>query len=232
MTTQAKGKIFLSDERGCTQTEWFRSYNTFNFGKYRHEHKQAFGNLYVLNDDTLAGGHSIKLTVEESTLILLLPIIGAIVYEDNNGNTGIVNSGEMQMLYMDANSTVNLSNPYENGLVNFLQLWIKHPFTPGNTNRLLHFDLKDRNKLISVTGKTKAQQHPAVAIGKFIGRHEAAYKTSNQNSVFVFVIQGVFEVQGRLLHARDGLALWNEPNEIELEALSNDAIVMVTGLAY
>jgi len=33
---------------------------------------------------------------------------------------------------------------------------------------------------------------------------------SEQNSLFVFIIQGVFEVQGRLLHARDGLGLWNK----------------------
>lgn len=53
---------------------------------------------------------------------------------------------------------------------------------------------------------------------------------SEQNSLFVFIIQGVFEVQGRLLHARDGLGLWNEANEIELEALSNDAIILLIEL--
>lgn len=54
---------------------------------------------------------------------------------------------------------------------------------------------------------------------------------SKRNSLFVFVIQGVFEVQGRLLHARDGLGLWDEENEVELEALSNDAIVLLTELS-
>jgi len=51
--------------------------------------------------------------------------------------------------------------------------------------------------------------------------------------VFAFVIQGAFviqeafEVQGRLLHARDGLGLWDDTNLIKLEALSNDAIVLL-----
>jgi redox-sensitive bicupin YhaK (pirin superfamily) len=42
----------------------------------------------------------------------------------------------------------------------------------------------------------------------------------------VYVIEGAFEVQYRLLHARDGLALW-EAERVEWEALSNDAILLV-----
>ena len=63
MIPQSKGKIFLSEERGYQELDWFRSYNTFNFGKYLHEHKTAIGPLYVLNDDTLAGGRSFSLVV-------------------------------------------------------------------------------------------------------------------------------------------------------------------------
>ncbi len=42
--------------------------------------------------------------------------------------------------------------------------------------------------------------------------------------------QGAFEVQGRLLHARNGLGLWDDTNLLELEALSNDAIVLLVEL--
>jgi hypothetical protein len=43
----------------------------------------------------------------------------------------------------------------------------------------------------------------------------------------MFNIQGMFEVQGRLLQTGDGLGLWNEPGDVELEALSNEAIVLL-----
>jgi len=42
----------------------------------------------------------------------------------------------------------------------------------------------------------------------------------------IFVLEGAFEAEGRLLHSRDGLALW-DTNEIEIEALSNDAIILL-----
>lgn len=43
------------------------------------------------------------------------------------------------------------------------------------------------------------------------------------------MLEGAFEVQGTLLHARDGLALW-ETDEVEMEALSNDAIILLVEL--
>ena len=46
------------------------------------------------------------------------------------------------------------------------------------------------------------------------------------NGFFAFVIEGAFELEGRLLHARDGLALWNL-EKIEWEALSGGAILLV-----
>ena len=42
----------------------------------------------------------------------------------------------------------------------------------------------------------------------------------------VFVIHGAFEVENRLLESRDGLAIWNT-DRIELEALSNEAILLL-----
>jgi len=44
--------------------------------------------------------------------------------------------------------------------------------------------------------------------------------------VYVFVIEGAFEVQNRLLHARDGLSL-SSATEVEFEALSNDAMLLI-----
>ena len=43
--------------------------------------------------------------------------------------------------------------------------------------------------------------------------------------VFVFVIDGAFEVSNRLLQARDGLAI-TKASQVEFESLSNEAIIM------
>lgn len=47
---------------------------------------------------------------------------------------------------------------------------------------------------------------------------------------FALVLAGAFEVAGRLLHAHDGLALWDTA-AVALEALGNDAVLLVLELA-
>lgn len=231
MVIQTKGKIFLAEERGHNELDWFRSYNTFNFGQYYNEHKSPFGSLYVLNEDTLAGHQSLGMTVEEDSDILLIPVVGAIDFKDTMGNKGMVQAGEIQVLDMPKGASVEITNPYETSLVKYLQVWIRR--NPGKTvmaaPRVLSFNLEDnRNRLINLfAGPGEGPATYAGAIGKFAGREEAVYTIGNTgHGLFAFVIEGVFEVQHRLLHPGDGLGVW-DLQEVELEALSNDAIVLL-----
>lgn len=226
MIPQSKGKIFLAEERGVTQLDWFRSHCTFNFGNYRQEHKTAFGSLYVLNDDVLAPKRFIQLTVEEPTHLVLIPVIGAVKYKDSTGNESLIVAGLVQVFHVAGNVSVQLENPYEGETVSFLQLWIKagEEGLPTFSSPLYPVNLDgDKNKLPAIVGCEKF----SVALGKFDGRAEGTYTVTRPgHGLFAFVISGVFEVQYRLLHARDGLALW-ELDEITFEALSNEAILLV-----
>lgn len=231
MLPQSKGKIFLSDERGLTELESFRSYNTFNFGNYCHPHKGPFGALYVLNEDTLAGGSNISLRIEEHSEITVLPIVGTIVYHDSLGNTGAISAGGSVVLDAPAGLILTIENPYGEELVKFVQWWVRVPAkTSLATPRNQSFDLSvTGNELIGLYTEEKGVSgfcHRA-AIGRLAGREEAVYKAANpHNGLFAFVIQGEMEVQYRLLQAGDGLALWHLP-EMEMEALSREAIILV-----
>ena len=162
----------------------------------------------------------------------------------------MLEAGQCRLQRVLAGTTIELGNPYEEELVNFLHLWFKHssppwsespwfvsPRTIPNPPQQVAFDLNNhKDKLIELpTG----QESPAPVnrlfgkqfIGKFTGRTEITHTiTPPYNGLFVFVIEGAFEVQYRLLHARDGLALW-DLQEVEFEALSNDAIILVTEIA-
>lgn len=224
MIPQSKGKMYLSDERGYNEMPWFRTYNTFNFGRYFSEHKQPFGALYVLNEDVLAGGKGFRMEIESPADIILLPIVGAITFSTDQGHCGLLEAGQVQVLHLTPNTAFEVRNPYENDLVKFLQLWIH---TPTGQSTLTTFDLSHKDLLHSLIHNDTY----TLSVGKFNGRAEASYPLKDKNKgVFVFNIEGAFEVQYRLLHNGDRLGLW-EVAEVEMEALSNDAIILLLEVA-
>ncbi|MFT3826740.1 MAG: hypothetical protein QM731_22650 [Chitinophagaceae bacterium] len=229
MIQQNKGKIYLGEERGHDELDWFRSLHTFNFGQYNNEHKTPVGPLYILNEDTLAGKRSLTILAEEDSEMLLIPVVGAVTWQTSNGHSGEVEAGESVQLAIPLGTTINISNPYEEELVNFLQLWFHHPAIDKNiAPEHLFFDINaNKNKLVQLP-----QLHTTSVVNHFIGcfdgRSEITHQLSKpHNALFVFVIQGAFEVQYRLLHPKDGLALW-DLEAAELEALSNDAIILLS----
>jgi redox-sensitive bicupin YhaK (pirin superfamily) len=235
MTLQAKAKIFLADQRGLDGTDGAGSRYTFNFGKYFNEHKESFGDIYAVNDEVLDAGRSLHIAIEQYSYIILLPVMGAIGYKDNAGNDNLVAAGQIDILSIAAGEKIEITNPFDEGLVNFLLVGIKTDIlraTRGsslstyNVNKCLNGLLK-----ISPANLGASTLPFIVSIGKFEGRGETVYYTKHNNpGLFLFVIEGAFEVHGRLLHARDGLALW-DTNTVEIEALSNDAIILLIELS-
>lgn len=216
-----QAKLFLAEERGVTETEWFRSYSTFNFGNYYNEHKTAAEKLYVCNDDTLAGGKSLSLSVDEDTLVFIIPVVGAVSYKRNGRAAKLINSGEVFNALLCKGDVFEISNPYEHELVNFLQLWIKSGGSVTAQEQPVAFNIHAaKNKMVAIPLALP------VSIAQMDGRNELIYTPAGKdNCVFSFVIQGAFEVEGILLHPKDAAAFWNY-EQVEMEALSNNAIIL------
>lgn len=225
MTTNAK--IFLAEERGLHESDWFRTYHSFNFGTYHSEHKQPFENLYLLNDDTLAANKTLHMNVAETSLIILLPVVGTLSCTGCNGNNLFIEPGSVYCDIITGEGSFTITNPHEEALINFLQLWIKLPDSSSalSTGKYM-FDIDAcKNRLSPVEGL-----QPVLHIGKFDGRTKATYNMQHTNAaLFAFVIEGAFELEEILLHARDGLALQGH-HQLEMEALSNGAIILLIEL--
>lgn len=226
---ELQAKIFLAEDRGLSQLDWFRSYSTFNFGNYQNENKKPFGTLQVCNENTLAAGRGMKMTVEENTEVIILPLVGTLLFKNNLGDEAHVSPGQVQLFSATAGMDYELMNPFKKEeLVNFLQLWLyKNDGVFKPFSQQFNFDLDKTNRLISIIDPAQLHQPSFCFIGKYDGRKKDEYTLQNKkNGIYVFVIEGAFEVQDRLLHAKDSLAIWNT-GEIDFEALSNNAILLL-----
>ncbi len=246
MDTQPDAHIYLADQRGCSENEFFRSYHTFNFGRYVEESRKPFGALHLLNDDTLRAGASLSMQVEQPTQVLLIPVVGGLEYKidlkiESSGDelqTGdFLEPGQAGILSLAAGMSYTVSNPYETETIGFVQVWLateSTTFVPGF--RQTDFDLTHKNALLPLTRSGEITDHRVINgfIGRYDGRWEGVYpvkklaNNASPNEVFVFVLKGVFDVADRLLHEKDGLALrYKHDDALAFEALSNEAILVL-----
>ncbi|MFD2285698.1 hypothetical protein GJU39_08695 [Pedobacter petrophilus] len=223
------GKIYLADQRGLTETSIIRRYSTFNFDQYYSEHKEPFGDLFICNDEYVAAGKMAFFLSKEDSYQIFMPVTGGIdVVQGNKEFT--IEAGQIQVLNLGKGEVLEISNPYPTDTVNYIQLGIKTDlFLLKASEMLFHFDFeKNQHQLIDIISHPKLPFR--LTAGLFAGREEVIYQLKNsRHKFYTFVIDGAFEVEGRLLHARDGLALW-ELGQIELEALSNNAIIITLEL--
>ncbi|MES2488085.1 MAG: pirin [Bacteroidota bacterium] len=216
MTGKSQARIYKSHQRGPTENENQRTLSTFNFEGYQNETRDTFGTLCVLNDETLAPKFELKRQVPQGMLTIIIPLVGGVEYSTDNGLFEAL-TGEAAFI---SGGSLSLKNPYESELINFLYLQFKSNTTAPPTSVI---NLDERNILHAFMANTGIHG----AMGIFTGREEALYRLKNpENGLFVFIINGAFEVKGRLLEERDGLALWDTP-EADMEALSENAIILI-----
>jgi len=219
------GQIYLADQRGLIENASVQKHCTFNFERYQNEHREPSSALFLFNDEFIAGGKLNFFLAKENSIQIFLPITGGLDILAKEEEYA-VETGQIQVFMVEKGEVLEISNPYPKDTVNYLQIGFKTEAFFFKQKEPFNFNFDEKpNTLIDVVASYKLPFF--LSTGRFSGRTEINYSVKdNTNRIFAFVIDGAFEIEGRLLHARDGLALW-ECNEIELEALSNNAIVVV-----
>ncbi|MFC3561889.1 pirin family protein [Pedobacter jamesrossensis] len=221
-------KIYLASQRGLTETSILRRYSTFNFEKYFDEQKQPFESLFLCNDELIANGKLTFFLCKENSTQIFIPIAGGIDIVAKTKEFS-VDTGRVLILQLERGEVLEISNPYKDDTINYIQIGIKNDDYFFSKNTLIDFDFeKNPNQLIEIINDGKLPFK--LSVGIFAERNEAVYKMENSaNSFYTFIIDGTFEIEGRLMHARDGLALL-QTESVELKALSNNAIVVALEL--
>jgi len=230
-----RAQIYKSDQRGREESEMFRRLSTFNFGEYEEMSRNPFGSLLVLNDETLGAGNNIFRHIEQDTEIVLLPLVGGLLYKDSLGNEDIIATEEIRLVAAQKGSHYQLINPYENDLINYLQIWLRPAITDFTSqSEQKSFDFTIKNVLIPIFFPIDSSESTIIStansygfIGIYEGRKEGNYTLKNpKNGLFAFVINGAFEFENRLLESRDGLSIC-KIETAAFEALSENAILLL-----
>ena len=230
-----KKAFHAANTRGNANHGWLNANHSFSFANYHNPERMNFGALRVLNDDTIAAGMGFGTHPHENMEIITIPLEGDLEHKDSMGNIGVINEGEIQV--MSAGTGVHHSEYNKNAdqAVKVLQLWVfpkKQNVTPRYDQMSVR-DLKKPNDFYQVLSPNSedagmwVHQDTWFHLGEFDVEKSLDYTLKKPgNGVYVFVIEGSFNVEGENLKKRDAIGIW-DTETITSTAQSESKVLLV-----
>ena len=213
MHHQSLAKIYLADQYITDQSDSTRSIDIFN----GHAHPSNI--ISLIKDETIAPGRCMEYHLTAGAI--LLPLVGSLLVDPNGEETELV-CGEL--ILINQADYIKVVNNYDDALINYVIVIFRQSFNPAFFVSKFSFCLdRNKNEMQEVVN-----HHPVkMAIGKFEMRRDTTWLTGGSDKCsFCWVLQGSFEIEGRLLHARDALAVWNT-SMLEIESLGKESILLM-----
>jgi quercetin 2,3-dioxygenase len=219
---------------GAADHGWLDAHHHFSFADYHDPARMAWGSLRVWNDDTIAPGTGFPPHPHANMEIITYVREGAITHQDNLGNKGRTEAGDVQV--MSAGTGIRHSEyNHEPGTTRIFQIWIipdergqapswgAKPFPKGD--RSGHFVALASG----LPGDDEALPIRAAArvLGASLKAGETAeYRIDRSRRAYLVPAIGTVDVDGVRLEARDGAAI-TDVEMIRVTAIDNAELVLV-----
>ena len=209
-----------SQERGFADHGWLKSYHSFSFAGYYDPAHMGWGNLRVINEDTIAPGTGFGTHGHRDMEIISYVLEGALGHKDSMGNVETITPGEVQRMSAGTGVTHSEFNYDSAGTTHFLQIWILPERTgiePGYEQKRFD-DSEKRGRLRLVVspdgadGSVTIHQDARMYAGLFDGDGSAELAIAPGRLAYVHLVRGTATVNGRDLGAGDALLYRDEPD--------------------
>ncbi len=230
-----KSIIYKAADRGMADHGWLKPAHYFSFGGYHNPEKVHFGLLRVLNDDFIAGGGAFPKHPHDNMEIVTIPFTGALKHKDSTGGEGIIKAGDVQIMSAGSGIQHSEANASATESVTLFQVWVfpkERNITPRYDQRT--FDEKDRNdKWQIVVSPVKGDdalwinQDARFSLTNLEAGKEINYNNAFKgNGVFLVVINGAAEVDGKKLSTRDAIGI-SDVDSFTIKANEDAALLAI-----
>ncbi len=227
--------IHKSNTRGHANHGWLDTYHTFSFANYHNPERMNFGVLRVLNDDTVMAGQGFGTHPHDNMEIISIPLEGDLEHKDSMGNVKVIKQGDVQVMSAGSGITHSEYNKNSDKDVKFLQIWLfpKEQNVQPRYDQISISDLAQENKFYQILSPHKddpgvwIHQDAWFSLGNFEKGAADVYRLNKKgNGIYLFVLEGDFEVEGQSLGRRDGMGIWDQES-VNLEAKSENSRVLL-----
>lgn len=227
-------KVIKSEKRQHRDMGWLSTYWHFSFADYYDPANINWGALRVFNDDVVRPGQGFGSHPHHDMEIVTYVLKGALEHRDDQGNTGVVHPGEVQVMSAGTGIVHSEYNHSKDDPVHFLQLWII-PRTKGRPPRWeqRQFTLEDRSgKLLPVVSggdipKTLTiDQEAVICVSALRAGQAVIHKSRTDRKAYLFVITGSLNINAIPLAEGDQARIADEP-EITLQAGKDAELILL-----
>ncbi|MDR0181586.1 pirin family protein [Lysobacter arvi] len=213
---------------------WLDAKHHFSFASYHDPARMGWGALRVWNDDTIAANTGFPPHPHSDMEIITYVRDGAITHQDNLGNKGRTEAGDVQV--MSAGTGIQHAEyNLEPDTTRIFQIWIIPDARGGApTWGSKPFPKGERSGRFVTLASGIAGDEDALPIraqarvlGLTLAAGESAeYAFAENRYGYLVPAKGAIEVNGIRLEARDGAAIRNE-GAITVKALDDAEVVLV-----
>lgn len=224
-------------DRGHANHGWLNSHHTFSFADYYDPAHMGFGNLRVINDDTVAPGKGFGTHPHRDMEIISYVLDGALEHKDSMGNGSVMRPGDVQRMSAGTGVTHSEFNHSPSEPVHFLQIWVlpdARGHQPGYEQK--HFGAEDKRGRLRLVasntgreGSVSLNQDVDLYAGLLDGDESATLELRPGREGWVHVARGGVTLNGQALGAGDGVAV-SEPGTLAFSG-GRDAEVLVFDMA-
>ncbi|MCS3468746.1 redox-sensitive bicupin YhaK (pirin superfamily) [Pseudomonas sp. JUb42] len=212
---------------------WLNAHHHFSFAEYYDPQRMSWGNLRVWNDDVIQSGTGFPKHPHRDMEIITYVREGAITHEDNLGNKGRTEAGDVQVMSAGtgiAHSEYNL----ENQATKIFQIWIMPDETGAPPSwGAKPFPKDSREGFVTLaSGKhgddqtLRIRANARLVAANLKAGESAEYHLDSGRRAYLVPATGIIEVNGVTANARDGVAVQDE-RVLRVTAINDSEIVLV-----
>ncbi|MEA2779017.1 MAG: quercetin 2,3-dioxygenase [Rhodospirillaceae bacterium] len=222
------------EELGRANHGWLDAKHHFSFAEYHDPKRMGWGSMRVWNDDTIAANSGFPPHGHANMEIITYVREGAITHQDNMGNKGRTEAGDVQV--MSAGTGIQHAEyNLEPDTTRIFQIWIQpnsqggppswgsRPFPKGDrSGRFVTLASGFENDADALPIRTDAR-----VLGATLKAGETAeYPLGTERRGYLVPAKGSVEVNGVKLNTRDGAAIQKEA-VLRVTALEDAELVLV-----
>jgi quercetin 2,3-dioxygenase len=221
---------------GRFDADWLKARYHFSFSGYRDGARMGWGALRVWNDDTIQPKTGFPPHPHADMEIITYVRSGAISHQDNMGNRGRTEAGDVQVMSAGGGVTHAEYN-LEDAPTRLFQIWIL-PKTRGGAPhwKAAKFPKADRAGMLTPLASGFAEDQSAGALpirqdARVLGATVKAggtidYELAPGRSAYLVIAKGAAKVNDVPLNERDGAAIRDEP-KIQIAADQDVEVLLV-----